>query len=165
MKEVANLLKKDFLNSFIMNIRYMWKTKKERKKLLLYPLLTLIFGAYLYFIIRYTIDFIDVYDRVGKGDIYLLQAVFVYTTLILLTSLTYVITNFYYSNDIQIMLPLPIKKEHILFSKIIYITASMLVTALFIVTPFLIRYGAFYNKSILFYLAFFLNTIFLFYFI
>lgn len=157
MSQLGNLLKKDLLNSFIMKIPYFWKTKKERKKLLLYPLLAVVFGAYIYFGITYFIDWIEGYDKLGMGDVYLGQSVFAYSMLLLMSIVTMTISNFYYSNDISILLPLPIKKSEILFSKILYNSLALFVTALFVVFPFMVRYGIYYNKSILFYLLFILG--------
>lgn len=154
MSQLGNLLKKDLLNSFIMKIPYLWKTKKERKKLLLYPFLAVIFGLYIYLGITYFIDWIEGYDKLGVGEVYLGQSVFAYSMILLMSIVTITISNFYYSNDISILLPLPIKKTEIVFSKILYNSLSLFVTALFVVFPFMVRYGIFYNKSILFYLLF-----------
>ncbi|MDO5027213.1 MAG: hypothetical protein Q4E50_05220 [Tissierellia bacterium] len=157
MRKIGNLLNKDLKNSFIMKIPYYWKTKKERKKLFLYPFLALMFGIYLYLGIEYVIDWIEGYDKFGLGHVYLGQAVFAYSGLLLLSVVTMIIGNFYYSNDISIMLSLPIKKSEIIVSKIIYNSLSLFVTALFIVFPFMIRYGIFYAKSIVFYILFVLG--------
>lgn len=154
MSQLKNLLRKDFLNSFIMKIPYYWKTKKERKKLLLYPFLAVIFGIYIYFGITYFINWIEGYDKMGLGEVYLTQSVLAYSTLLLISVVTITISNFYYSNDISMLLPLPIKKSEIIISKIIYNSLALFTTAFFIVFPFMIRYGMFYNKSILFYIAF-----------
>lgn len=154
MSQLGNLLKKDLLNSFIMKIPYFWKTKKERKKLLLYLFLAVVFGAYIYFGITYFIDWIEGYDKLGMGDVYLGQSVFAYSMLLLMSIVTMTISNFYYSNDISILLPLPIKKSEILFSKILSNSLDLFVTALFVVFPFMVRYGIYYNKSVLFYLLF-----------
>lgn len=154
MRRITTLLYKDFLNSFIMKVPYYWKSKKERKKLLLYPFLFLMFGMYVYLGVKYFIDWIDGYDKVGLGDVYLGQSVLVYTGILLFSIVTMTIANFYYSNDVSILLPLPIKKSEILLSKIIYNSLSLSVTALLIVFPFMVRYGSYYDRSILFYIQF-----------
>lgn len=154
MRQVQNLIKKDILNSFIMRIPYYWKTKKERKKLLWIPFFMLIFGVYIYLGIKYVIDWIEVYDKAGIGPAYLNQAVFAFTMLSIMSVIPMIISNFYYSNDVSMLLPLPIKRSDILLSKIIYSIIIMLPTSLFLVVPFFIRYGTYYGHSPLFYISF-----------
>lgn len=156
MRQLGNLIKKDIQNSFLTKIGYYAKTKGERKKLLGYLFLGVMFGFYMYLILKYVIDWISAYDDIGKGNVYLLQAVVAYTFITIFTLIPLLISNLYYSNDISILLPLPIKKSEILFSKMIYNSIVLLPTAIVMVLPFLIRYGIFYDKSVYFYIKFIL---------
>lgn len=159
MRQVLTLLKKDFKNSFITRIPYFFKTKKERGKAILSLFLILMFGGYLYFGIKYVIDWIGAYDKLGYGNIYLMQALVVYTFFTIVSVLPYIISNFYFSNDVRIMLPLPIKSSNIIISKIAYISLGLLSLSLVIVMPFAIRFAIFYGKSFVFYLGLILGII------
>lgn len=160
MKQVINLLKKDILSSFIFRVPSMIKDKKQRKKLYIYPFLILVIGFYVFMGVKYVLDWVEVYDSVGKGYLYMLQAFMAYTFLMLVASIPHVISNYYYSNDIKILLPLPLKPSTILFSKMLSNALGILSTALLIILPFTVKYGLFYNKSILFYLSIVLTTVF-----
>ncbi len=159
MRQVLTLLKKDFNNSFITRMPYYFKTKKERGKAILYLFLALMFGGYLYFGIKYVIDWIGAYDKLGYGNIYLMQALVVYTFFTIMSVLSYIISHFYFSNDVRIMLPLPIKSSNIIISKIAYISLGLLSLSLVIVMPFAIRFAIFYGKSFVFYLGLILGII------
>lgn len=150
MTNLKTLIKKDFFTSFVFRIPSMLKDKKERKKLLIYPFLIIILGGYAYFAIRFLINFIEDYDSVGKGYVYLEQGFFAYTMLLLLASIPALLSNFYYSNDVKSLLTLPIKHSEILLSKIISTGISLMTSALIVILPFTIRYISFYNKSILY---------------
>lgn len=159
MRQVLTLLKKDFNNSFITRIPYFFKTKKERGKAILSLFLILMFGGYLYFGIKYVIDWIGAYDKLGYGNMYLMQALVVYTFFTIMSVIPYIISNFYFSNDVRIMLPLPIKSSNIIISKLAYISLGLLSLSLVIVMPFAIRFAIFYGKSFLFYLGLILGII------
>ncbi len=159
MRQIAHLFKKDFLNSFLMRIPYFWKTKKERKKLLLIPFFGILFGVYIYLAIQYIINWIGPYDKAGFGHVYLNQPVLAYTALAIMSIVGMIISNLYYSNDISILLPLPVSKRNILISKIIYNSFIALSTALFMIVPFMVKYGIYYNKGIDFYITFILGVI------
>lgn len=159
MRQIKNLIRKDFLTSFIFRIPHMIKDKKERKKLLIYPILFLIFGSYIYLAGKYVLSWIDIYDSMGLGNVFILQAFFAYTFLLLFSAVPMTISNFYYSNDVSILLPLPIKKSDILFSKMLYNSITLMTTSLFLVVPIVFKYGIFYGKSILYYLAMIIITV------
>ena len=159
MRQVLTLLKKDFRNSFITRLPYLFKTKKERGKAILSIFLALMFGVYLYFGIAYIIDWIEGYDKLGYGNMYLMQALVVYTFFAIVSIFPYIISNFYFSNDVRIMLPLPIRSSNIILSKIAYTSLGLLSLALIIVMPFAIRFASFYGKSFIFYLGLILGII------
>ncbi|NLW52405.1 MAG: hypothetical protein GXY87_03445 [Tissierellia bacterium] len=159
MRQISNLIKKDFLTSFIFRIPHMMKDKKGRKKLFVYPFLLLIFGVYIYFVGKFLLAFIGTYDALGLGKVFVLQAFFAYTFLLLFSAIPMTISNFYYSNDVSVLLPMPIKKSDILISKMLYNTIALMTTSLFLIVPVVIRYGLFYGKSILFYLGMIIITV------
>lgn len=148
MTNLITLLKKDILTSFIFKIPHMLRDKNERKKLILYPIVFALVGLYAYLLVAFVIDFIGVYDSLGKGSVYLEQAFLAYTMLAIFGMVPTLISNFYYSNDVSMLLTLPVKPSEILTSKIISSSIFVLSSALITILPFVIKYIDFYSKGL-----------------
>lgn len=152
MKLILTLLKKD-LGIGNLNLKARFSNKEKRNQTLL-----AVFGIFLiaYFWIIFS-DFIyqlyDVYEKTNITNIFLIQSFYGFIIITIMFSTYYMLNKIYFSNDIQILLPLPIKRNSILFVKIISMSIQNLATALFLIGPVMYTYGQKNNLGIIFYLS------------
>ena len=60
---------------------------------------------------------------------------------VFLMSITNILTVFYYSNDIEVLLPLPLKPAQIISAKFLTVLITQYVMSSFILLPIFITYG------------------------
>ena len=154
MRNLWNLIKKDLLLefSFILNPAASLKDPKTRKRSLLYLLTLAIFGGYLIYFINYLLGLVDIFKAQGLGELFLLLGLVTYTSLIIFLGISQVLSKLYFSDDISMLLPLPVSAADILGSKLISITVNSLLFALITVLPISLKYGGdwfFYLSAIL----------------
>ena len=143
MRNLWNLIKKDLLLefSFILNPAASLKDPKTRKRSLLYLLTLAIFGGYLIYFINYLLGLVDIFKAQGLGELFLLLGLVTYTSMIIFIGVSQVLSKLYFSDDISMLLPLPVSAADILGSKLISITVNSLLFALITVLPISLKYG------------------------
>lgn len=72
--------------------------------------------------------------------------------IVMLFGIFYVLSTFYFSQDIEHLLPLPLKPYEILFSKFIVVLLFELITELFFLAPLLVTFGVASGAGIVYYL-------------
>ena len=150
MTNILQLLKKDF--GFYYTFKSILKDKKARNKLLggVFGFAIIIF--YLYLAQASLLKVYDVFLLNGLGEELIVLSQFAFLFLILVFFTTTIISKFYYSNDIKILLRLPIKSEEIMTSRIIFYAVSSLFYGILISFPIILKTGLYLNKSIIFYI-------------
>ncbi len=77
---------------------------------------------------------------------------------VLLFGILYVLSKYYFSNDLNQLVPLPIKASHILGSKFITLMISEYLTSLPIILPFILIYGIRGGEGLIYWIySFFLD--------
>ena len=90
-------------------------------------------------------ELFKIYQVLNFQSLYIVMALFLSIFLIFFFGMFQIISYFYFSKDIKLLTPLPIKPKYYLLSKFFVIYIWELVINLFIVVPFFIIYGIYEN--------------------
>ncbi|MDR3586407.1 MAG: hypothetical protein P4L59_13965 [Desulfosporosinus sp.] len=124
---------------------------KKIKQILLFVVLALSLLPMAYGIIAFLRITYDGLATVGEEGVLLSLGIAVSAFVIFFFGLFYTMNIFYFSDDIENLLPLPIKSSHILGAKFIIVTIFEYLTECLIFLPILIVYGVKSGGGILYY--------------
>jgi len=117
---------------------------KEKKDRWLIPLIALAFLGLAPTIYGY-LSMIKIFYRgllpLGQQHLILTFAILAGQVFVLIFGIYYVISAFYFSRDLDILIPLPLKPFQVMFSKFAVILANEYLTIAFFVLPALVYYG------------------------
>ncbi len=138
MDKLVSLLKIDLINS--LNLAKI-KDKKNKKRLAFFGILLLFMLPNYIFLIRGLDSSFQIYKEMGREADFLKQAVINVQLISLIFGVPYILNKYYYSRDIDYLVPLPIKSSHIIGSKFIMIIIYNYIIALPFFIPYLYIYG------------------------
>lgn len=124
---------------------------KKIKQILLFVVLALSLLPMVYGIITFLTSTYDGLATVGEEGVLLSLGIAVSAFVIFFFGLFYTMNTFYFSDDVENLLPLPIKSSHILGAKFIIVTIFEYLTACLIFLPILIVYGVKSGGGIFYY--------------
>jgi len=128
------------------------KEKSKRiKQILLFVVLAFSLLPMVFGIINFLMSTYDGLATVGEEGVLLSLGIAVSAFVIFFFGLFYTMNTFYFSDDVENLLPLPIKSSHILGAKFIIVTIFEYLTASLIFLPILIVYGVKNGGGILYY--------------
>ena len=127
------------------------ENSKKIKQILLLVVLTLSLLPMVFSIITFLTSTYDGLATVGEQGVLLSLGIAVSAFVIFFFGLFYTMNTFYFSDDVENLLPLPIKSAHILGAKFIIVTIFEYLTASLIFLPILIVYGVKSGGGILYY--------------
>ena len=117
---------------------------KEKKDLWLVLIFTLSFAGLLpmlYGLILFVKKIYLVLSPIGQERALLTSGLLAGQTVILILGIYYVISAFYFSRDLEILIPLPLKPADVMVSKFFVILANEYLTVAPIVLPVLVTFG------------------------
>lgn len=117
---------------------------KEKKDLWLVPLIAVAFlglGPTLYGFLALIKAFYRLLLPLGQQHLILTFGMLAGQVFVLIFGLYYVVSAFYFSKDLDILIPLPLKPFQVMFSKFSVILVNEYLTIAFFVLPVLIYYG------------------------
>ncbi|WFA09936.1 hypothetical protein [Tissierella sp. Yu-01] len=142
MNKLFSLIKTDLNITFgLSSILYSFKAKKQRWQIILFGIAMLSLIPTYILMIRALGTFYDAFRQIGQQSYFLLMGFLGSQLIVFFFGLLYVMSKYYFSNDLVHLLPLPIKPSHILTSKFITIMVSEYLTSLPVFLPFVIIYG------------------------
>jgi ABC-2 type transport system permease protein len=118
-----------------------FREKKDRWLLPIFGLSLLGLIPLLYGLISFVKVAYSVLQPMRQEAALLAMGVVIGQMLILIFGIYYVISAFYFSRDIDLLVPLPLRPSQVLLSKFIVITINEYLTIAAIVLPFIITYG------------------------
>jgi ABC-2 type transport system permease protein len=124
---------------------------KKIKQILLFVVLALSLLPMAYGTITFLRITYDGLATVGEEGVLLSLGIAVSAFVIFYFGLFYTMNTFYFSDDVENLLPLPIKSSHILGAKFIIVTIYEYLTGCLIFLPILIVYGVKSGGGILYY--------------
>ena len=143
MKRVRALIKVDLKTSFSLSL--LWRFfRKERKNWKYLPLAGLVLLALIPLVIAYLMLIEAVFrilQPIGQESALLTLAVIIGQMLVFILGLVYVISAFYFSSDLEVLIPLPVRPHWIILSKFTVILANELVSIIPLLLPLFIMFG------------------------
>ncbi|MDA8442770.1 MAG: hypothetical protein M0Z55_10405, partial [Peptococcaceae bacterium] len=126
--------------------------KKRVRQSLLIVLLGLCFVPLVINITQFVANMYDSLATVGETGILLSLGITLSSFVIFFFGLFYCMNTFYFSDDIENLLPLPVKSAQILGAKFVVVTVFEYLTECIILLPLLIVYGIKSGDGLLYYL-------------
>jgi len=143
MKQVRALLKVDLKTAFSLSL--LWRFfRRERKNWKYLPLAGLVLLALIPILIAYLMLIEAVFrilQPMGQESGLLTLAVIIGQMLVFVLGLIYVISAFYFSSDLEVLIPLPVKPHWIILSKFTVILANELISIIPLLLPPFIMFG------------------------
>lgn len=128
------------------------KKKRTFKKVILFVAVIIClvpaYAMYVYF----TFLMYDSYAMLNQTSAYLAQFLSLGAVVILVFGISYILSYFYLSKDLDTLLSLPIKPSNIVLSKILTITVSEYMFVLPLMLPPIIKYGISQGCNVIYYL-------------
>lgn len=151
MKEFLQTFK--FLLSQNLSLKHFFhklKNNKRQRTMYIFVLIVLLMSTpSFYFFLKLYNDLFNSLKLINQESFFLVIAILLLTFIILLFGFYQVIAYFYFSNEVKILTPYPVKTKNILLSKFFVIYVWELLISLFLVLPFLIIYGVNMNLSVI----------------
>lgn len=142
MEKIISLIKTDFNITFgLSSIAYSFKSKKNRWQTIIFSLAMLSLVPTYILLVMGLGGIYDVYSEIGQRSMFLLSGFLLSQVMVFVFGLLYVMSKYYFSNDLAHLVPLPIKPSYILGSKFITLMISEYLTSLPIILPFIFIYG------------------------
>lgn len=148
-----SLIKTDLISTFgWSSIAYNFKNKKNRWQIIIFAIALLSILPTYYFIVKALYTIYDIYSQIGQRSMFLLLGFLAAQVLVFVFGLIYVMSKYYFSNDLEQLVPLPIKPSYILGSKFVSLMVSEYITSLPIILPFILIYGIKGGEGILYWI-------------
>lgn len=153
MNKLISLIKVDFKNTYsISSLVNSFKTKKNIWTTLVIFLSLLSLLPSYYLMIRGLGSFYDAFFQLGQASYLLHLGIFSSQFVVLFFGVLYVLSKYYFSSDLNQLVPLPIKPSYIVGSKFATLMFSEYLTSLPIILPFVIIYGIKNGEGILYWI-------------
>lgn len=160
MNKLFSLIKTDLNITFgLSSIIYSFKAKKQRWQIIVFGIAMLSLIPTYIMMIKALDALYDSFSQMGQQSYFLLMGFLGSQLLVFFFGLLYVMSKYYFSNDLNHLLPLPIKPSYILTSKFITIMVSEYITSLPILLPFICIYGIKGREGIIYWIYSILATI------
>lgn len=141
-----------FLLKQNLSLNYLlYKTKHDKKARTMFIVLFIVILMCLpsYFtILRSVVGIFEGFHKLNMESLFIVMAIFISLLTILIFGIFQFIGYFYFSNDIKLLTPLPIKPRNYLLSKFLFIYLIELIVNLLLVFPFFVIYGIKLNVTI-----------------
>ena len=153
MRELMRLSAVSLKNTYgISALLYDTKKKKRsfKKVILFFAVIICLIPAYAMYV-YFTSLMYDSYAMLNQTSAYLAQFLSLGAVVILVFGISYILSYFYLSKDIDTLLSLPVKPSNIVLSKILTITVSEYMFLLPLMLPPIIKYGIAQNCNVIYY--------------
>lgn len=154
MEKLLSLIKIDLLNTFgLSSLVHSMKDRRTRWQFIILAIAFLsLIPSYVMFVKGLSNIYVA-YDQLGQRSYFLQLGIFLAQMAVFLFGILYVMSKYYFANDLNQLVPLPIKPSHILGSKFVSLMVSEYLTSLPITLPFIIIYGVRGREGILYWLC------------
>ena len=157
MKKIISLIKTDFNTTFgLSSIAYSFKNKKNRWQTIVFGIAMLSLLPTYFLLVKGLNGVYDIYNQMGQRPMFLLSGFLMSQIMVFVFGLLYVMSKYYFSNDLSQLIPLPIKPSYILGSKFVTLMFSEYFTSLPIILPFILIYGIRGGEGIIYWIYSFL---------
>lgn len=162
MNKIISLLKTDLNITFgLSSLIYSFKAKKNRWQSAIFLIAMLSLLPTYYFMVMGLGKIYYAYEQMGQRSYFLLTGFLMSQILVFIFGLLFAMSKYYFSNDLEHLLPLPIKPSYILTSKFLTMMVSEYITSLPIIMPFIFIYGVKGGEGIIYWLYSLIAIVFL----
>ena len=153
MNKLISLIKTDVKNTYSLSSFTQSMTSKKNLwvNIIMGIAILSLLPSY-YFMIRGLSNFYDIFFQIGQESYLLNTGIFASQLLIFVFGILYVMSKFYFSSDLNQLIPLPIKPSYIIGSKFASLMISEYITSLPVVLPFIILYGSKSGEGVLYWI-------------
>lgn len=153
MNRILSLIRVDLNTTFgISSLKYKLKDKNERwTYIILFIALLSLLPTY-YMIVSQLFGLYNAYLNMGQKSMFLLNGILIAQLAVFFFGIIYVLSKYYFSNDLNVLVPLPLRPREIIGAKFIILMINEYLTSLPIILPFIIIYGIRENGSILYWI-------------
>lgn len=153
MNKLIALIKIDLNTTYGWSaIKYSFKSKKNRWQSVIFLIVILSLLPSYILILKGLNGMFDIYSQIGQESMFLLSGFLVTQFIVFFFGLLYVMSKYYFSTDLNQLVPLPIKPSYILGSKFVGLMVSEYLTSIPILLPFIYIYGTKGGEGILYYI-------------
>ncbi|MGI6358293.1 MAG: putative ABC transporter permease subunit [Bacillota bacterium] len=121
--------------------KYLRRKQELWQPLLVGLALVMGFGTFSYFFMQVAYSLVQVGDAYGQPEIVYTIAILGTQLLMLIMGLFLVISAFFFSNDLSILVPLPLKPAYIVTAKLATVVVNEYLTSLFLFTPAVLAFA------------------------
>ncbi len=126
--------------------------RKNRSALLIFGLIAVAFLPLIIEIVKFLSDAYNALERIGQQGVLLSLSFTISSLVIFLFGIFYVLNIFYFANDVESLLPLPLKPGEILGAKFLVTVFYEYLTGIAFVLPIVAVYGVKSGGGVLFWL-------------
>lgn len=127
-------------------------SKSNVKKIILYIFLAICFLSMVFMVVSFTAGAAFALSKIHQEALVLALGLAVSCVIIGFFGIFYVMSTYYFSQDVEQLLPLPLRPYEILLSKFMVVLVYELLTEVFFLAPLLITYGIVIGMSAVYYL-------------
>lgn len=153
MSRILTLIKTDLNTTFgLPALRYKMRSKNERWTIIILLIaMTSLIPSY-YLIISGLSGMYNIYLDIGQKSMFLLNGMLATQLIVFFFGIIYVMSKYYFSNDLNILVPLPLRPKEIVGAKFVSLMVNEYFTCLPIILPFIIIYGISGSENILYWI-------------
>ncbi|GFN34296.1 putative ABC transporter permease subunit [Tepidimicrobium xylanilyticum] len=162
MNKILSLVKTDLNNTFGLSaLQYKLINKRDRLQIIIFGIVILsVLPSYL-MLIKGLSNLYEAYNSIGQESMFLLNGFLLSQMTVFILGILYVMSKNYFSNDLNVLVPLPLKPREIIGSKFISLMVNEYLTSFPIILPFIIIFGFKGNEGLLYWLYALILIIFL----
>ena len=153
MNRIWALVKMDLRNSFRLSA---FKEKIKNREDIVHIIIVIVALLSLlptyYLLVSGLSNIYDIYLNIGQKSMFLLTGILLSQMIVLFFGILYVMSKYYFSSDLNILVPLPLRPKEIVGAKFVSLLVYEYITVLPILLPFIIIYGIKTDVNILYWL-------------
>lgn len=153
MNKILSLIKTDLNTSFGLSaLQYKLTNKRDRFQIILFGIVILsVLPSYM-MIVKGLSNLYEAYNSMGQESMFLLNGFLFSQMIVFIFGILYVMSKYYFSNDLNVLVPLPLKPREIIGGKFVSLMVNEYLTSLPIILPFIIIFGFTGEEGLLYWL-------------
>lgn len=142
MDKLKSLIKVDLNTTFgLSSLKYKLKNKKERWQYIIFLVAMVSLVPSYVLLIKGLLSIYSGLEYLNQEPLFLLMGFLLSQLIVFILGILYVMSKYYFSNDLNVLVPLPIKPSTIVSAKFVTLLVNEYLTSLPVIAPFIIIFG------------------------